>query len=134
MIFRYDFSKGVDFTAPRKQMLYYIPKLKDVTYHFLLKDYRIVTSFVENQDSTYTISLHINDIVRDEDGEIVRHNAIIPLSDMRFQNIHKISDMFVSGSHESYFTSNADDIESNVDLLIRIIKIVDRINNLKVFI
>ena len=132
MLFRYDFSKEPDFAALKKQMLHYIRLIKDVTYHFLLKDYRIVTRIYENSEGRYSIALYINDIVRDSDGEIIRHNEIIPLSDVRFKDIHKISYMFCSDlTNEAEFTADA--IEPSVDTLISVIKIVSRINRLKVF-
>jgi len=131
MLIRYDFSKEPDLAALKKQMLHYIPLIKDITYHFLLKDYRIVTHIAENSESRYSVALYINDIVRDAEGEIIKHNEIIPLSDIRFKDIHRISDMFCLDLHEAEFTVDA--VEPSVDVLIGVIKIVSRINRLKVF-
>lgn len=132
MLFRYEFSQKLDLSIFRKQAAHYISNFRELTYHLVLNDFRIEIE-IATPDSTnaHLVSMHIADLVRDEDGEIIRATAVFPKSDLRFKEIPEIAEAFPIDHYKASFESNS--VSYTVDKICFIAKLLFKINNLKAF-
>lgn len=132
MIFRYDFGEKLDLSKFQKQAPYYIGRMRQLTYHIFVKDYKIVADISTPDNSNiHNVSMTLFEIKRDNDGEIKSVSTIYPYMDLRFKELHDITNIFTLDSHEAHFGSN--NVARTVEELSAIIKIIHKINNLKAF-
>lgn len=133
MKFRYDFAEKLDLTRFRKQAPHYISLGRESTFELYVSDFRINVSVATPDDqNAHTVSLFFEEIKRDPDGEIISARIITPLIDTRFKEIKSIQGLFDGSDYKSHFESNSSAL--TVDNICNIVRLVHKINNLKVFI
>lgn len=132
MIIRYDFGTKLDLSLFQKQATRHIGTMHRLVYHIFVKDYRMSIDITTPDDSTtHQVIMSISEIKRDTDGEIKNSSAIFPTQDLRFKELRDITNIFPLDSHEAHFESN--NVAKTVEELSAIIKIIHKINGLKVF-
>lgn len=132
MIIRYDFGEKLDLSKFQKQALRHIASMRQLTYHFFVKDYKLVADISTPDDRTsHEVRLTLFSIHRDNDGEIKSGYAVVPGNDLRFKELSSFNDLFPIDQHEAIFESN--NVDKTVKELSDIIKIVHKINSLKAF-
>lgn len=132
MIIRYDFGTKLDLSLFQKQATRHIGTMHRLIYHIFVKDYRMSIDITTPDDSTtHQVIMSISEIKRDTDGEIKNSSAIFPTQDLRFKELRDITNIFPLDSHEAHFESN--NVAKTVEELSAIIKIIHKINGLKVF-
>lgn len=132
MLYRYDFSEKLDLSRFKKQAPHYISNMREVTYDLFMPDYKMVVEVATPDGCVgHTVSLSIYDIDRDEDGDIIRERVIVPLIDTRFREIQPIKDIFKIDHYKAHFDSNSS--VDTVEKITKLLKLLHKINNLKVF-
>lgn len=133
MKFRYDFAEKLDLTRFKKQAPHYISLGRESSFEIYVRDFRInVEIATPDNQNAHQVILGIEEIKRDEDGEIITAKIIYPNSDTRFKEIKDIQKIFNGADYKSYFNSNSSTM--TVDNISNVIRIVHKINNLKAFI
>lgn len=141
MQLRYDFGEKLDLSKFRKQSLYYIKNVGSVQYQLFLPDYKVTVEIVKatSEISHKQVALSIYEISRDIAGEIVSVRTLSPMNDTRFKEIKTIQELWepmplgpgLPPSMVAEFVS--DDPAIIVNRICDLIKIVHKINSLKVF-
>jgi hypothetical protein len=132
MLFRYDFGKKPDLSKFRKQAEHYIGSMRQLSYDLYLPDFHIRIDITTPDDSNAHIcTINVIDIFRDK-GEIIREQVVIPMSDVRFNEIELIKQMFPVDHYTATFTSNS--VQDTVDKVCRLVKLVSKINGLLAFV
>jgi hypothetical protein len=132
MLFRYDFGKKLDLSRFKKQAPHYILNMREVTYDLFMPDYKMIVEIATPDNCTgHTGSLSLYDIIRDDDGDIVSEHVIVPLIDTRFREIQSIKDIFKIDHYKAHFDSN--NATDTVEKICNLLKLIHKINNLKVF-
>lgn len=138
MLFRYDFDKNLDLSKFKKQFLHYISKMvslniSEIRYHFSLRMFQLSVEikWIENPIN-HIVKFYISEVSRDSDKEIISGKNISPLRDTRFQEIKLFKDFFdtnyaTQGSFVSY------NIQHTADTICQIVKLLHKINDLKIF-
>jgi hypothetical protein len=132
MIFRYDFGDKLDLSKFRKQAEHYLSRMPNIQYDIFTKDYYIsIVAKTEEDSRLQIIYISINDVSRDL-GEITYCKAVVPTNDTRFQGFKDLVALYDPGYTAAVITNyNSKD---TTNILCDIIKIVHKINSLKVFI
>jgi hypothetical protein len=131
MIFTFNFGATLDFAQFRAQATRYLSVFKEITYHLNLFNYKLVCCTTK-QDFKYETNFHIVQIERDIDGAIVNGNILVPLSDSKFKDLKEISSNF---SPDSYMgTSEQLNIEQVVNFYCKLLKFLNKIDTLSVFV
>jgi hypothetical protein len=133
MKLRLDFGEKLDLSKFRKQAAFYISTLPQVNYYLVLPHYKVIAEVVrpEGSQTGRTVTLSLTELTRDKEGEIIAEKTIVPLIDNRFQEIEEIKKIFVIDHYEATFDSNSPN--EIVDKICHILKVVHKINRLKVF-
>lgn len=132
MLFRYDFGEKLDLTKFIKQATHYIGTMRELAYDLYLSDYKMRVEVVTPDNSnSHTVTIFFYEIGRDPDGELVGEKIIIPLIDTRFKELRDIKDVFKIDNYKAHFDSNS--AQFTVEKICKILKILYKINNLKVF-
>lgn len=133
MKLRLDFGEKLDLSKFRKQAVFYIRTLPQVNYYLVLPHYEVVAEIIrpEGSQTGRTVTLSLFELVRDTDGEVIDKKTIVPLIDTRFQELEEIKKLFVIDHYKATFDSSSpNDI---VDRVCHLLKLVHKINRLKVF-
>lgn len=132
MLYRYDIDDKLDLSKFKKQAPVYIGKMRELTYEFFLKDYKMVAEIATPDGySAHTVSLYFFDIKKDKDGDVVSEKVVIPLIDTRFKEMQFIKDLFTIDNYKAYFDSNS--VEKTTNTLSMLLRLIHKINNLKAF-
>lgn len=134
MLFTIQIGEKLDLTKFSKQANYYIASLDEVTYHLYLPDYKIVAEIKAGVlgNSEHLLTLYIAELLRDQDGEIKAHTTIRPLEDNRFKESKIVQDIFDDlHSYKGYVQSSS--VAQTVEQICSVIKLVHKINHLKIF-
>jgi hypothetical protein len=132
MLFRYDFGEKLDLSRFKKQAPHYISNMREVTYNLFMPDYKMVVEVATPDNSTgHIVSLSLFEIKRDGEGEITEEKVIVPLIDTRFREIQSIKDIFKIDHYKAHFDSN--NAIDTVEKICKLLKLIHKINNLKVF-
>lgn len=132
MIFRVNFNEQFNLDLWKKQAQHYIAQMQKISYYFYLPNYRIKVEIVTPRDVNYhTVSILIEDIIYDSDGQITKAIAIDPMINSKFKDINIIKDLFTQAS-VSMFNSNSVDYTANK--IYDLIKLLFKIEKLKVFV
>jgi hypothetical protein len=132
MQIRIDINEKLDLSKFRKQATYYLGQMRELSYHFYLPNYRVMVDSVSTDDTTaHLVTLWIEEIKRDADYEILTGKAVIPIIDIRFKESKIIQELFPNDHYKSSFQSN--DVAKTVDKICQLVKLVFKINSLKVF-
>ena len=132
MLFRYEFAEKLDLSIFRKQAIAYISNFQELSYHLVFPDYRIEVEIVSSENSTaHLAAMHIAEIEKDADGNVIRAEAIFPRSDLRFKEIKVINEAFPLDHYKTTIESH--NVSQTVETICQLAKIVHKINNLKAF-
>lgn len=132
MIIRYDFGEKLDLTRFQKQAIRQIGTMQRLIYHIFVKDYKLVIDIATPDDVTsHEVSISIFEIKRDAEGEITQAWQINPYIDTRFQDISSVMDLFEQDSMIAHYESN--NVSKTIQDICLLIKLIHKINNLKVF-
>jgi hypothetical protein len=132
MEYRLDIGEKLDLTRFRKHASVYIGQMRELTYNLHLPDYKVVAEIVTPDNCNgHMVTLFFFDIEKDEDGNIVNEKVVIPLTDTRFKEIKEIQNLFTIDHYKTHFDSNS--AINTVDKICRLVKLVHKINHLKVF-
>jgi len=133
MNFRFDFGEKLDFSRFKRQAPHYISLAKPLDYHFYLPHYKMSAEIRSSENNSgHVVLIRFWEIFKDKDGEIIDQRMIYPLNDTRFQEIGDIKSLFGPNKHEAEFESF--NSVNTVERICFLIKILSKINNLKVFI
>ena len=135
-MFRYDFGEKIDFPKFKKQVTYLIKSNpRDVIFEIYLLNNKI---FIEVESGPhhrhgheYYVKMTLYRHVR-EDGEIKTSLAIYPLGNSIFKDIKLFQELFVDDYHVTAGYSS-DMLADVADKICGLVKMVHKINNLKVF-
>jgi hypothetical protein len=141
MLFTYVFGDKLDITKFRKQAAHYISTMSEVRYHLYLPNYKIhLEVSTPNDQGGHIVAASLFQLKRDEMKEIIRADAIYPITDSRFSEIKVIQDIWnpwsgiltvPSSAARATFTSNS--VVESVEKICVILKIVSKIDGLKAF-
>lgn len=136
MKFRYDFVADKldrsNMSRFKKQATHYIGTMRQLTYSIYFRTYVIDVDIVRPDDSNaHQVDITICDIIKNGEGEVVRNRTITPSNDLRFKSFKVINDMFPDNQDTASFESNS--AEFTVKQIAELIKILYKINNLRVF-
>jgi len=137
MQLRYDFETSLDLSKFEKQIPVYIHRLNYMAMENLLidvfvKGYKLsfnITSDLDVKSNNIEISLF--EILRNKDGDLTSGTKLIPANDIRFADIKVFSDLFCPNDYSACFVSS--DIDLIRERMCTLIKIVHKINKLKMF-
>jgi len=133
MKFRYDFGEKLDLSRFVKQAPHYINLGREIDFELYVHDFKINLNIATpDRQTAHTVSLFIEEIKRDTDGNIKSSRIVTPLTDTRFQEIQSIQAVFDSTSYKCHFNSNSS--AATVDKICKILKLLHKINGLKAFI
>lgn len=132
MILRYDYIDRLDLSIFRKQASHYIARMQNVNCFFFTKDYRLLAEigYVRNQNN-YTVNIYFSEIIRNENNEIDYGNNIDVTKHPLFEDILSIKSLFEINPSKAIFIAN--NIQEIIDRLCYLVKILHKINNLKIF-
>lgn len=132
MNFPYYFLENLDLTKFKKHGAFYIGKMREMTYNFFLKNYKL-TAEISAVDgyTTHAVTIYFSEIKRDENGTIIKDSIIVPLIDTRFREISFIKEMFPKDNYKAYFESGS--TVETVEKISSLVKLMFKINNLKAF-
>ncbi len=131
MQFRYDFGEKLDLSKFRKQALHYIKSLDNVSYLFVLPQYKVIAELIRN-GGIHTAYLSVYEISRDKQGEISGATLLTPLLDTRFKEIKIIQEIWQHNpTTEGVIEFNAPPVIINH--ICDLVKVVHKIFHLKVF-
>lgn len=132
MRFTIQIGEKLDLSKFRKHATHYIGQMREIEYHIYLPDYRIIVKLATPDDSNSHIgSLWIEDLKRDQDNEIIKFHLIFPCLDTRFKEIKDIQIWFPNDEFRSHINSNS--TAETADKICRVVKLVHKINGLRVF-
>lgn len=131
MLFRLDFKEKLDLSNFRKHAAHYIGKMRELTYHLVLPNYKILIEIASPDDQAHLVTLSFFDIKRDQDGEMLSEHVIIPLVDTRFRETKIIKDIFPVDHYRATFSSTNKIV--TVERICQLTKLVHKINHLKAF-
>lgn len=135
MNYRYDFGEKLDVAKLQAHISFYIRYEMDMSYELFTKSYKIVVSIsgmAEHKSHQVSITLH--DIKRDDFGTIISVKGINPSLDTRFKEIKIVKDLFDLPNTflaKAHFNSTKE-LET-ASKIIELLKIIHKIDNLKVF-
>lgn len=133
MHFRFDFGEQLDFSRFKRQAPHYISLAKPLDYDFYLPHYKMSANIRASENTSgHIVYIRFWEIFKDADGEMDSQRLILPRNDTRFQEISQIKNLFELNSHEAEFESF--NSINTVEQICFLIKILFKINNLKVFI
>ncbi len=132
MLFRYDFGKNkIDLENFIKQTPYYIDRIEDLEYDIYVQDYKMNVKFLLNKDVNFGFFLSFILLKRDEDGNIISSESIIPRHNVIFSDLKEISSLFED--YESKALLSFKDKKELVDCLCKFINMLRKLNYLKAF-
>lgn len=132
MLFTYDFAEKIDLSRFKKQAPHYIANMREVTYNLFLKDYKMVVEVATPDNCRgHIASLHLFQVKRDKEGEIIDETVIVPLLDTRFKELKCFQEIYKIDSYKAHFDSNS--AAETINKICTLLKIINKINNLKVF-
>lgn len=133
MQFRYDFvGDKLDLSRFKKQITQHLVIYPEITYSFYVLGYKIQANINLSDFSTnYVVEFVINELQRDQDGEIHSYYAIKITEDLRFKEFPDLVKYYSPSALNGGFDSNSTDEIANI--LSSFIKIIYKINNLKAF-
>ena len=132
MMFTIQVGEKLDLSKFRKHATHYIGQMREIMYHIYLPDYRVIVELSTPDNSNAHIGhFWIEDIERDQDNEIIECKMIYPNTDTRFKEIKDIQNWFPSSYWKSLINSN--NAAETTDKICRVVKLVHKINGLRVF-
>jgi hypothetical protein len=132
MLFPIHIGEKLDLSKFRRHALHYIANMQEITYHIYLPDFRMIVEIASPNNATGHVgSLWLEDITRDKDYEMISSKVIIPCIDTRFKKIKNIRSLFPNDHYKSSIESNS--VADTVENICQIIKLISKINKLKVF-
>jgi|WetSurMetagenome_2_1015567.scaffolds.fasta_scaffold909084_1 hypothetical protein len=134
MQFRYDFvGDKLDLSRMIKQINRHLIQYDELNYDFYVLGYKIQVNINRTADisTTYIVSFTLSELKRDQDGDIFSCNEISVTEDLRFNELSGLIKYYQPLATSGYFESNS--ITEIINILSGIIKIIYKINNLKVF-
>jgi hypothetical protein len=129
MIFRYDFDKNLDLVKFSKQAQHYISIFEEISYYLFLEKYKFTVT-INKINESYISKLCLFDIKRNPSGDIVDSNEILPINDIRFNSLKEIVKIFPD-DHIGVIECSSS--KETSEKLIRLIKIVNKLENLKIY-
>ena len=129
MIFRYDFDKNLDLTKFSKQSQHYISIFEEISYYLFLEKYKFTVD-INKKNDYFSAKLCLFDLKRDSVGDIIDSNQILPINDIRFNSLKEIVKIFPDDHIGLIECENSKEMS---DKIIRLIKIVNKLENLKLY-
>jgi len=132
VLFRYDFGEKLDTTKFNVQAQHYIGQIHQIDYRLVLPNYKLKIDISTPELQTqHLISVSLYSLTRDEDGEIKNEEIIYPLRDTRFKDFNIIKEIWTTSDTLGGWISNS--TAETVNKIIKLLTIVHKINNLRVF-
>jgi hypothetical protein len=133
MRLRYDFlGDKIDLSRFQKQIIREIGSMRRLIYDVYVKGYKINVDIVTPDDSNaHQVTIRLFELERDENQEIRVGKQLTPANDLRFKELKDVTNIFPIDQHEANFESN--NVAKTAQELCSIIRIIYKINNLKVF-
>ena len=136
MLIRYDFDKKPDLSRFCKQASHYLKSIDDITYHFVLKNYRLEVN-VYIPDNTFmkvnhAATFEFHELNRDSEGEVKEAIPIYPSSDIRFAAMKDMNDMFNPSSTKINIDFNS--VPEVIEKISFFVKMLYKINGLTMFV
>lgn len=127
---RFDFENKLDLDKFKKIIKYRLKSGSDGKFDIHLKEYKISLYFFDfAMGSEYChVGIKLFDLINK--NELENMILIEPEFDDRFNKIKDFMDIFVNGQNETKFT----DLDSNLNTVCKLITILHKFNNLKIFI
>jgi len=133
MLFTYSFGEKLDLTKFAKQGEFYIASMREVKYHIYLSHYRVIVEIAGYEATTkHIVSVMMEEITRDQDGELFSSKPIFPLLDERFKDNTNIQNIFKTiDNYRGSFESN--NVSETLKKICDLIKFLHKINYLTAF-
>ncbi len=133
MLFRYDFGKTLDVSKFMVQAQHYIAQMRQLEYHLVLQNYKIVVNISTPDDCTaHLASISIFDIKRDKHGLITDASLLFPGNDLRFKEFKIIKEIWKNPDYSSGDWASGS-VSDTTEKIISLLKIAHKIDNLKAF-
>jgi hypothetical protein len=130
MLFNFYFNESLDFTQFKRQATHYVNIAPNIAYHLFLKNYKLVCE-IEKINPIFKIQFSIVQIKRDSDQDIVGGSFVVPLSDIKFQELKDIINSFSPDERVGEY--KAENNVAAVDFMCRTVKMLNKIDKLNVF-
>lgn len=133
MQIRYDFiGDKLDLSRFQKRASREIAQMRSLTYHFYVLSYKIEVNIDTPDDCTnHLVGFSIMELQKDEDNEIKSCFTIKVTDDLRFKTFPDLVKYYEPFADTGHFQSAS--VDETIDILSSFIKIIYKINNLKVF-
>lgn len=134
MIFRYDFDKRLELLKFRQQAMHYVSIMPEIEYHIFTPDFQAIFGinyYNATKANSHLLNIKLFKLQRDRNKEITSKEQLIPLDDSTLNTFPDIVSSFEDKENEAKIESN--DVKSTVDKIINIIRLLYKINGLKVF-
>jgi hypothetical protein len=133
MIFRYDFDKQFDLSKFRNQTLHYISTIDNIEYDIFVRDFQVIFNIKHDSLPFHNFNIKIFSLKRNNKNEIIQKIKLFPLAeDSILNNCKDIIDLYIDQyCCEANIVSN--DFKYTVNKMCNIIKILYKINKLKIF-
>ena len=131
MQFRYDFGEKLDLSKLKKQAANYINISSKIEYQFYTKDFKIIFNIKPDSGLILT-TVSVYSLLRDADNEVLHYQNIYFHNDSRFNSFPEIINLFGMYSMDSaqFISKSSEEI---IDKMCMLIKVMHKINHLKVF-
>lgn len=135
MNFRYDFGEKINTEQFAKQAKHYIYAETENNWEFNFPNYRLYVKTSNRIKKFISVTTHLLDLVKDDDGVVTKAKTIYVIKDSRF-NTFKVFDKFYltkTALTQSEGSMGTDDIEECIQSIVDLLTILSKINNLKAF-
>ena len=136
MNIRYDFSAILDLSIMRKQLVYYIGKIPEIKYQIYLNNFYVEIDILQNVDDTtstyHEVYLTMYDLKKVADIITAKY-IISALTDMRFSELKLINSLYDNTTIASTAHFKSKNITDTIEKLCNLIKLLHRMENLKIF-
>jgi hypothetical protein len=106
--------------------------MRKIHYHIYLPDFKIIVELTTSNNSHAPVGfLWLEDLVRDNGGEIIGTKTIFPLLDTRFKEMKDIQNWFEASNYRA--TVLFDSIEETITMICQVIKLLHKLNGLRAF-
>jgi hypothetical protein len=135
MLFSIRINEKLDLSKFCKQANYYIASMDEVIYNIYLPDFKIIAEIVAGAcgNTEHLLTMYLMEVFRDQDNEIKSESFITPHLDTRFKESKIIQTLF-TGVHGHKAIIQSSSVAKTVENISLIIKLMHKINGLKVFV
>lgn len=130
MIFNFDFSEVLNFDAFIKQARHYMSIMPNITYFINVSNFKLSLAWSKVSENNFNLKIQISEVINKDN--LLSGKILNPLDDLRFKDLLEIKNTYsLPYSEGMYVTSSIDD---GLNFMIRMVKILHKINKINFFV